>query len=90
MADQSATTLWAGRPGFDSLQGLGLFLPVIVSGPALEPIQPPIQWVSEVLSPGIKRPGREAVHSPQSSTEVKNVYIYTSTSAIRLRGMVLS
>jgi hypothetical protein len=35
--------------------------------PALGPTQPPIQWV-----PGVKRPGREADHSPPSSAEVKN------------------
>jgi hypothetical protein len=32
-----------------------------------------------VLSQGIKRPGREADHSPQASAEVKNAWIYTST-----------
>jgi hypothetical protein len=35
--------------------------------------QPPIQWVLEVLSPVVKRPGREADHSSPSSAEVKNV-----------------
>jgi hypothetical protein len=29
--------------------------------------------------PGVKRPGREADHSPQSSAEVKNAWSYTST-----------
>jgi hypothetical protein len=29
--------------------------------------------------PGIKRPGREADHSPTTSTEVKNTLIYTFT-----------
>jgi hypothetical protein len=28
--------------------------------------------VDGVLSPGVKRPGREADHSPQSSAKVKN------------------
>jgi hypothetical protein len=36
-----------------------------------EPTQPPIQWVPEALSLGVKRPGREADHSPPSSAEVK-------------------
>jgi hypothetical protein len=41
--------------------------------PALGPTQPPIQWVSGVLSPGVKaRPGRDADHSPPSSAEVVN------------------
>jgi hypothetical protein len=38
---------------------------------ALGPTQPPIQWVLEALSLGVKRPGREADHSPPSSAEVK-------------------
>jgi hypothetical protein len=33
--------------------------------------QPPIQWVREALSLRVKRPGREADHSPPSSAEVK-------------------
>jgi hypothetical protein len=32
---------------------------------------PHIQWVPESLSLGVKRPGREADHSPPFSTEVK-------------------
>jgi hypothetical protein len=44
---------------------------VDVSRPALEPTQPPIQWVLGALSLEIKRPGREADHSPPSSAEVK-------------------
>jgi hypothetical protein len=30
-----------------------------------------MQWVTGALSLGVKRPGREADHSPQSSAEVK-------------------
>jgi len=36
----------------------------------LGPTQPCIQWVPRVLSLGVKRPGREADHSPASSAEV--------------------
>jgi hypothetical protein len=43
------------------------------------PTQPPIQWVRGTLSLGVKQPGREADHSPQSSAEAKNVSSYTST-----------
>jgi hypothetical protein len=39
----------------------------------------PIQWVQGVLSPGVKRPGRETDHSPPASTEVKKMWIYTFT-----------
>jgi hypothetical protein len=44
--------------------------------------QPPIQWVPGALSSGVKRPGREADHSPPSSDEVKNAWGYTSTPNI--------
>jgi hypothetical protein len=37
----------------------------------LRPIQPLIQWVSGALSLGIKRPWREANHSPTPNAEVK-------------------
>jgi hypothetical protein len=50
-----------------------------VSGTVLGPTQPPIQWVPGALSLRLKRPGREADHSPPSSAEVKNVWSYTST-----------
>jgi hypothetical protein len=56
----------------------------------LGPTQPPIQWVPEALSLGVKRPGIEADHSPPSSAEVKNEWSYTSTPPIRLHGVVLS
>jgi hypothetical protein len=35
--------------------------------------------LDDVITPGVKRLGREADHSPQSSTEVKNEWSYTST-----------
>jgi hypothetical protein len=38
---------------------------------ALGSTQPPIQWVPWALSLRVKRPGREAGHSPLSSAEVK-------------------
>jgi hypothetical protein len=55
----------------------------------LEPTQPAIQWVPGALTLGVKRPGREADHTPPSSTEV-NVWNYTSTPPVCLRGVVLS
>jgi hypothetical protein len=56
---------------FDSWRGLGIFLFITGSRPALGPTQPRIQWVPGVLSLGVKRPGREADHSPPSSAKVK-------------------
>jgi hypothetical protein len=64
---------------FGSRQGLEIFLFTTASKMALEPTQPPIQWVPGVLSFGVKRPGREADHSPPSTAEEKNTWTYTST-----------
>jgi hypothetical protein len=61
-----------------------------VSRPALVPTHPPIQWVPGALSLGVKRPKREADHSPPSSAEVKNAWSYTSTPPFRLHGVVFS
>jgi hypothetical protein len=58
-------------------RGVGVRVPVgsrifsTSSRPALGSTQPPIQWVPVALSPGVKRPGREADHSPPTSAEVK-------------------
>jgi hypothetical protein len=41
--------------------------------------QPPIQWVPGALSSGVKRPRREADHSPPANVLVKKICIYTST-----------
>jgi hypothetical protein len=50
---------------------LGIFLFTTVSRTALEPTQPPIQWVVGALSVGVKRLGRETDNSPPSTAEVK-------------------
>lgn len=55
----------------------------------LEPIQPPVQWVTGALSPGIKRMGREAEHELTSSAEVKNGGDIPPLPT-RLRGVVLN
>jgi hypothetical protein len=79
-----------GVLGFDFRRGLGIFLFTTVSRTALGPTQPPMQWVPGALSLGVKRPEREADHSPPSSAEVKNAWSYTSTPPIRRHGVVLS
>jgi hypothetical protein len=71
--------------GFDCRRGLGVFLFTTTSRTALEPNQPPTHWVPRVLSPGVKRPGREADHSPPSSAEVENAWSYTSTPPVKHR-----
>jgi hypothetical protein len=63
--------------GFESRQGMRIFLFTTVSRPGL--IQPPNQWISGVLPLGVKWPGREASHSPPYNAEVKNAKGYIST-----------
>jgi hypothetical protein len=46
----------------------------ISSRPVLVPTYSPSHWV-----PGLKRPGREADHSPPVSAEIKNPCTYTAT-----------
>jgi hypothetical protein len=57
--------------GFDSWQGLGIFLFITMSKMALGPTQPPIQLVPGALSLGVKQLVHEADHSPLSSAKVK-------------------
>jgi hypothetical protein len=77
-------------------RGIGFPVPVgariffTVSRPVLGPAQPPIHWVPWGLSPGVKRPGREADHSLQTSAEVKKTWIYASAPPILLHGVVLN
>jgi hypothetical protein len=65
--------------GFESRQGLGIFLLTTASRPALVPTQPPIQWVPGALSLGLEWPVREADNSTPSSAKLKNAWSYTST-----------
>jgi hypothetical protein len=67
-------------------RGVGVRVPVgsrIFSSPCrpdrLRHTQPPIQWVREALSPGVKRQEGEADHSAPASAEVKKMWICTST-----------
>jgi hypothetical protein len=55
--------LQAGQPGFDSRQVQDIFLLGTASGPTMVPTQPPIQMAPGVLSPGVRRTGREADHT---------------------------
>jgi hypothetical protein len=77
-----------GVLGFDSRRGLGIFLFTTTSRTALGPTQPPIQWIPGALSLGVKRPVREADHSPPSSAEVKEWVEPYLHSPIRLYGVV--
>jgi hypothetical protein len=68
------------QPGFDSLQGWeGIFFS---SEPRSDRLWGPDSLISDeqgVLSPDLKRPGREADYSPPSSEEIKNDWSYTPT-----------
>jgi hypothetical protein len=53
-----------------------LFLYVVQTGSGAHPASYPMG--TGAVSPGVKRPGREADHSPLISAEVKEIWIYTS------------
>jgi hypothetical protein len=52
---------------------------LISSRQALGPALPLIYWIREVVSRGLKPPGREADHSSPNNAEVKIVWLYIST-----------
>jgi len=58
--------------GFESRQGLGIYLFTTLSRPALGPTQSPNQWEPGTLSVRIKQPGCETDHSPPRSAKVEN------------------
>jgi hypothetical protein len=69
----------AERPvGWSSSPSRPKNFPFYMSRPTLVPTQPPIQSVLRAISPGVKRPGREADHSPPASAEIKKTLVYTS------------
>jgi hypothetical protein len=76
--------------GFESRQGLGIFLLTTSSRPALRPTQFPIQWVPAVFSLGVKLLLREAVHPSPSGAAVKECMELYLHSPIRLNCVILS
>jgi len=72
--------------GFESRQGLGIFLFRTASRPVQGLTQPSYTMCTR---DGVERPGREAEHSPPFSAEVKNEWGYSSTPPIRLHYVVL-
>jgi hypothetical protein len=77
--------------GFDSRPGLGTFLFTTASKTARGPTQPPVQWVTGAVSLGVRRPGREADHSPPFSAEVEEfveLYLH-SPNTLSWRGTQL-
>jgi hypothetical protein len=63
-----------------SLQAQEIFLFPRTSRSLMGPTQRPIQSVSTAFSPEVKRPGREADHSPPSSVGVKNEWSCTAAA----------
>jgi hypothetical protein len=67
-----ATVYGAGGLGFDFGQRKEIFVYSTAYGPSQIPTQTPVQWIPGALSRVVKRPGREADHSPPYSAEVKS------------------
>jgi hypothetical protein len=57
----------------------GFLLFTAASRPALEPTQPPNQWVPAALTPEEKWLGHEVNSSPPSIAKLKDGWSYTST-----------
>jgi len=68
--------------GFESRQGVVIYLFTTTSRPGLGPIHPPVQWVPGALSLVVKRKFCEADHSSISSAGVKNAWSYKYTPPI--------
>jgi hypothetical protein len=75
-----------GSVGFDSWRGLGIFLFITASRTVLGPTQPPIQWVPGAPPLGVKRPGREADHSPPSSASPQ--YAFMAWFSVKAQGQL--
>jgi hypothetical protein len=76
---------WIGVLGFDYWRGLEIFLFTTAFRTELGPTQHPIQWVPGAVSLGIKRPEREAHHSPPSSADVKEyvaLYLHSTNTLL--------
>jgi hypothetical protein len=86
------TWLWAGRLGFNSWQGQ--WWDFFSLPPRPERLWGPpsllSNWYRGLLTPGVKRSGREADPLPQSSAEIKNAWSHTSTSPVHFHGVVLT
>jgi hypothetical protein len=63
-------------------------LHVVQTGSWAHPASYPVG--TGVLSSGVKRPEREADHSPPTNAEVKKVWIYISTPPYAFNGIVLN
>jgi hypothetical protein len=69
------------------VQGQEIVLISKMSKQALRPTQLRIQWILEVLSPGVKWPVGKDYHSPPSSAEIKNQWGHISPPLMFPRGV---
>jgi hypothetical protein len=67
---QRRTRGWTTGVQFNSRHST-IFLFSTASRPTSGPTHPPLQWITRAISSWVKRPGREADHSPPSGPEVK-------------------
>jgi hypothetical protein len=79
------TKLQAELQGFSSI-----FLFATASRPALEPTQPPIEWVPGALSPRVKRPGVRLTIHLHSVPRLRMLEALPPFPYIRLHGVVFN
>jgi hypothetical protein len=73
----TVTSLRNRRPGFDFRQGKIFLCRNLETGSGAHPVSRPAG--TTVLFSDVQRPGHEAKYSPPSSSDIKNVWSYTST-----------
>jgi hypothetical protein len=73
----------------NSRQEQEIFLSSIMSRPALEPTQPPVQWVPGAVYPGIKRQGVKLTTLLHLVPMLRMVELYLH-SPIHFHGVVLN
>jgi hypothetical protein len=73
-------TGWTAKGlGFDSQKGEEIILFSVTSRLVLSSTQHHIQWVLEGFPQEVKQPGCAVDHSPPSTAEVMNTWLYAST-----------
>jgi hypothetical protein len=76
--------------GYEFRQGPRIFLFTTVSGMALGPTQPPIQWVPGAISLGVNRLGVKLTTHLHLLPKSKKEWSCISTPPIHLHGVMLS
>jgi hypothetical protein len=71
-----------GDRGFESREGLGIFLLITASRPALEPTHSPAEWVPGALFLGVKRVAHEAHHIKKKAQGQLYLYLFEECGPI--------